>query len=389
VIVEQIQHALREAQISAWLFFDHHQRDPVAYRILHLSQQTVATRRWYYLVPATGEPTKLVHKIESASLDTLPGKKTSYSSWTDQREKVGEMLQGHTLVAMQYSPNCSIPYISLVDAGTVDLIRSFGVTVVSSADLVQEFESCWTTEQISTHFEAGKLVDQIRRSAFDLIGAKLSSGQSLTEYEVQQFIRSQFSSCGLITDHGPIVAVNANASDPHYEPNRDRTSVIRPNDVVLIDLWAKLNVLHAVYYDITWVGYCGTSVPDRVQNVFQAVKTARESASNFVIENASRGEKFRGYQVDDIARQSIVRHNLGEYFFHRTGHSIGEETHGTGANMDNLESHDDRLVIPGTCFSIEPGVYLPEFGIRSEVNVLMGRDSACVTGEQQDKLILI
>jgi Xaa-Pro aminopeptidase len=277
----------------------------------------------------------------------------------------------------------------MIDAGTAELVRSAGVELLSSADLVQEFEARWSEEQLEMHLEAGRLVDQIRRDAFELIGHQIHSGGSVTEYDVQQFILSRFSESGLTTDHGPNVSVNGNASNPHYEPTRELCSPIQQDDLVLIDLWAKLMRPQSVYYDITWTGFCGESVPGRIQNVFEVVRDARKLASRFVIEKAVAAEPFAGYEVDDVARDYIEKHGFGAYFFHRTGHSIGTEVHGTGANMDNLESHDERRVIARTCFSIEPGIYLPEFGIRSEVNLYVGEGFGRITGEEQEKLVHI
>jgi Xaa-Pro dipeptidase len=387
--IELIQDAIRAAGIDGWLFFDHHRRDPLAYRILRIPDSVSATRRWYYLVPASGEPRKLVHRIESTALDSLPGMTQAYASWQEQQSHLAALLSGSHKVAMQYSPNCAIPYISLVDAGTIELIRGMGVEVVSSADLVQQFEAVWTETQLELHLDAGCRVDQVRQAAFELIGERLRNKQAVTEYDVQQFILEQFRANQLLTDHGPIVAANQNASNPHYEPNCEQYSHIQPCDVVLIDMWAKRDAPDAVYYDITWTGFCGDQVPDKVQNVFAAVRTAREKASHFAIERIARKQRLQGFEVDDVARGAIADAGYGEYFFHRTGHSLGTEVHGTGANMDNLESHDERAILANSCFTIEPGVYLPEFGIRSEVNVFVGADSARVTGEQQTALIRI
>jgi Xaa-Pro dipeptidase len=389
VIIEQIQESLRKGDFDGWLFFDHHRRDPLAYRILVIPDEVEATRRWYYFVPAEGEPRKLVHRIESGVLDSLEGDKESYSSWTEQQQKLSALLAGSSRILMQYSPKCAIPYVSLVDAGTVELIRGFGIEVFSSGDLIQEFEARWSEEQLTLHLEAGKLVDQVRSDAFDFLRNRLRSMDPVTEYEVQQFILSRFSQFGLTTTHGPVVGVNANASDPHYEPSREKTSHIQQGDLVLIDLWAKLTKPNAVYYDITWTGFCGETGPEQIQKVFEVVKNARKRASSFVIRKASSQESFAGYEVDDVARNYIEQEGFGAFFFHRTGHSIGTDVHGTGANMDNLESHDERLVIPRTCFSIEPGIYLPEFGIRSEVNVYVGDGFAQVTGEEQEDLVHI
>jgi Xaa-Pro dipeptidase len=389
VIIEQIQESLRKGGLDGWLFFDHHRRDPLAYRILGVPDEIEATRRWYYFVPGKGEPRKLVHRIESGVLNSLAGEKESYSSWTDQQQKLSALLAGSSRIAMQYSPKCAIPYVSLVDAGTVELIRGFGIEIVSSGDLIQEFEARWSEEQLTLHLEAGKLVDQVRSDAFDFLRNRIRSMDPVTEYEVQQFILSRFSQFGLTTAHGPIIGVNANASDPHYEPSREKTSHIQGGDLVLIDLWGKLTKPNAVYYDITWTGFCGETIPEQIQKVFEVVKNARKRASSLVIRKASSQESFAGYEVDDVARDYIEQQGFGTFFFHRTGHSIGTDVHGTGANMDNLESHDERRVIPRTCFSIEPGIYLPEFGIRSEVNMYVGDGFAQVTGEEQEDLVHI
>lgn len=387
--IEEIQKAIREEHLDGWLFFDHHQRDPLAYRILKLNPQAVATRRWYYFIPANGEPKGLVHAIESGVLSGLPGEFKPYSSWPAQLEGIREMLAGCRRIAMQYSPKCAIPYVSLVDGGTIELVRSTGVEIATSANLVQLFEARWTAEQLEMHLEAGRRVDRVRADAFRKIAAALAAGETITEWDVNRFIRAGFESSGLVTDHGPIVGVNAHMSDPHYEPEPERSREIRRGDAVLIDLWAKLDRPSAVYYDITWTGYCGATPPSALENIFEVVRDARDRAVERVQSAVERGEILHGFEVDDAARTYIKDRGFGQYFFHRTGHSIGEEVHGTGANMDNLETHDERRVIAGTCFSVEPGVYLPEFGIRSEVNVYAGEKQARVTGEIQRKLVTI
>jgi Xaa-Pro dipeptidase len=387
--VEKLQQAIRANGLDGWLFFDHHRRDAIAYRILGISPDVEASRRWYCLVPAHGEPRKLVHRIESRVLDGLPGEKQSYSSWEEQHSKLGQMLKDCSRVAMQYSPNCSIPYVSLVDGGTIELIRGFGVEIASSANLVQEFEARWTEQQLLSHLEAGERVDQVRREAFDLVGERLQSNEPVTDFEIQQFILLRFAQTGMTASHGPIVATNEHASDPHYEPARDTARRIHPGDLVLIDLWAKLTHPDAVYYDVTWTGYCGEAIPAQMQNIFEIVRDARKLATKFVLDRVAAGQNLAGYEVDDVARGYIEDRGLGEYFFHRTGHSIGTDVHGTGANMDNLESHDIRPILPKTCFSIEPGIYLPEFGVRSEVNVYVGETSARITGEEQEQLLRI
>jgi Xaa-Pro dipeptidase len=387
--IDDIQAALRDEHLDGWLFFDHHQRDPLAYRILKLNPKHVATRRWYYFIPAHGDARGLVHAIESGVLAGLPGDVRKYSSWSAQVEGLRGLLAGSRKIAMQYSPDCSIPYVSLVDGGTIELVRAAGVEIVTSANLVQLFEARWTSQQLEMHLEAGRRVDRVRAEAFQKIAAALAARQTITEWDVNRFIRAGFEKSGLVTDHGPIVAVNANMSNPHYEPEPEGSREIHRGDAVLIDMWAKLDQPSAVFYDITWTGYCGASPPTALQNIFDVVCEARDRAIHRVQAALASGEPIHGFDVDDAARAYIKDQGFGEYFVHRTGHSIGEEVHGTGANMDNLETHDDRRIIARTCFSVEPGVYLPEFGIRSEVNVYAGATEARVTGEIQQKLVTI
>jgi Xaa-Pro dipeptidase len=387
--IQEIQSAIREQALDGWLFFDHHHRDPLAYRVLRFSPPGLVSRRWYYFIPATGEPRRLVHRIESANLDALPGSKRAYSTWQEQRRELTQLLDGARRIAMQYSPECAIPYVSMVDAGTIELVRQTGVEIVSSADLIQYFEARWTRDQLESHLEAGRLVDDIRRRAFGFIGDRIRASQPVREWDVQRFILEQFEARGLLTDHGPNVSVNANASNPHYEPTAESSAAIRPADVVLIDLWAKLKRPDAVYYDITWMGFCGADPPSRLENVFAVVTGARDRAIRRVQDAAAAKQPLCGFEVDDAARSYIREQGYADYFFHRTGHSIGVEVHGAGANMDNLETHDERRVIPWTCFSIEPGVYLPEFGVRSEVNVFVNETSARITGEKQEQIVRI
>ncbi len=383
----EIQDALRQEKLDGWLFFDHHKRDPLAYRVLQFTPGSIVSRRWYYFVPAKGEPRGLVHKIEAETLKDLPGQIEQYAGWQELIEGLRRILGGAPRVAMQYSPNCAIPYVAMVDAGTVDLVRGLGIDVATSANLIQFFESRWSQRQLENHLEAGKRIDQIRADAFSRISAKVRAGERITEWEMRQFILERFRQGGLITDHGPDVAVNANASNPHYEPTQERCAEIRRGDLVLLDMWAKLDVPDGVYYDITWVGYCGPRPPDAMQNVFAIVRDARDKAIARVQSAVAAKQPLYGYEVDDAARSHIREAGYADYFFHRTGHSIGSEVHGTGANMDNLETHDERRVIPWTCFSIEPGIYLAEFGIRSEVDVFVDDNSARVTGEIQNALV--
>ena len=387
--LEQIQAALRDEGLDGWLFFDHHRRDPLAYRVLQFTPGSMVTRRWFYYIPAVGEPRGLVHKIEAQTLAPLPGEHSLYAGWSTLVDGLKKLLGGGRRVAMQYSPNCAVPYVAMVDAGTVELVRGLGVEVVTSANLIQFFESRWTEEQLVMHLEAARKVDAIRRQAFERVGAKLRADERVTEWEMQQFILARFAEDGLTTDHGPDVAVNANASNPHYEPKQGASAEIKRGDLVLMDMWAKLDRPDAVFYDITWVGFCGAEPPAQVERVFAVVRDARDRAIARVKDAVREKRELRGFEVDDAAREYVRAQGFEEFFFHRTGHSIGTEVHGSGANMDNLETHDERRVIPWTCFSVEPGIYLPEFGIRSEVDVFVGDREARVTGEVQDKLVLI
>jgi Xaa-Pro dipeptidase len=387
--VQEIQAALRDEGLDGWLFFDHHRRDPLAYRVLQFTPDSPVTRRWYYYIPAHGDPQGLVHRIEAQTLDGLPGRQKTYADWNGLIEALRLMLSGAKRVAMQYSPNCAVPYVAMVDAGTVELVRGFGIEIATSANLIQHFESRWSKEQLESHLEAGRRVDRVRREAFERIGAKQRTNDRVTEWDMKEFILARYREEGLIIEHGPDVAVNANASNPHYEPRQDACSEIRKDDIVLIDMWAKLDRADSVYYDITWMGFCGATPPSAFERVFTVVREARDKAVKRVQEAVITKRDLRGYEVDDAARTHVREQGFGEYFFHRTGHSIGIEIHGAGANMDNLETHDERKVIPWTCFSVEPGIYLPEFGVRSEVNVFVDENSARVTGEVQQKIVLI
>ena len=383
-----IQQALRERNIDAWLFYDHHHRDPIAYRVLGLPQDLMVTRRWYYLIPAKGDPLKLVHKIESGHLDSLPGSKSQYAGWQELFDSLKRMLTGHRDIAMQYSPNNIVFTISMVDAGTADLIRGLGKNIVSSADLVAQFEATWSAEQIKTHFEARDAIDAITAEVFKEIGRRVRNGGT-TEHEIQQFFMEGFARENLITDDPPIVAVNANSGNPHYEPRADRPVPIREGDFVLLDVWGKKNKPGAVYYDITWVGVVGKSPTNRQQEIFKVVRDARDIGVKTVQDAIAVRKPIAGWEVDHAVRGLIKKAKFGDYFIHRTGHSIGTEVHSNGANMDDLEIHDERRILPNSCFSIEPGIYLPEFGVRLEVDVLVRDASAEVTGKIQKEIVTI
>ncbi len=383
-----IQSALRERNIDAWLFYDHHHRDPIAYRVLGLPTDQMVTRRWFYLVPAQGQPLKLVHKIEAGHLDSLPGEKRKYSGWQELFDSLKSILAPYRDIAMQYSPNNIVFTISLVDGGTIDLLRGLGKNVVSSADLVAQFEATWTEEQINTHFAARDAIDAITAEAFKEIGRRVRT-DGTTEHEIQQWFMEAFRRENLVTDDPPIVAVNANAGNPHYEPRADHPVPIRSGDLVLLDVWAKKNTPGAVYYDITWVGFVGKAATGRMHQVFEVVRDARDAGVKAVVDAINSGRRIAGWEVDRATRNHIKQNGFGEYFIHRTGHSIGTEVHSNGANMDDLEIHDERQILPNSCFSIEPGIYLPEFGVRSEVNVLVRAKSAEVTGNIQREIVTI
>ncbi len=386
--LDAIQSALRERNIDAWLFYDHHHRDPIAYRVLGLPETLMVTRRWFYLIPAEGEPVKLVHKIEAGHLDSLPGKKQQYSGWQELFEKLKAILANYRDLAMQYSPNNIVFTVSLVDGGTIDLLRGLGKNVVSSADLVAQFESTWTEDQIRSHFAARDAIDAIVAESFKEIGRRVRNGGT-TEQQIQQWFMEAFAREKLSTDDPPIVAVNANAGNPHYEPHASHPVPIREGDIVLLDVWGKKNTPGAVYYDITWVGFVGTSPSERMREIFYIVRDARDAGVKTVVDAIHSGQHIAGWQVDRATRGFIQKAGYGDYFIHRTGHSIGTDVHSNGANMDDLEIHDERQILPNSCFSIEPGIYLSEFGVRSEVNVLVRANSAEVTGKIQYEIVTI
>jgi Xaa-Pro dipeptidase len=383
-----IQSALREHNIDAWLFYDHHHRDPIAYRVLGLPANLMVTRRWYYVIPAHGEPVKLVHKIESGHLDMLPGKKLQYSAWQELFEQIKVMLAAFRDVAMQYSPNNLVFYVSLVDGGTLEMIRGLGKNVVSSGDLVAQFEATWTDDQIKSHYAARDAVDTITAEAFKEIGRRVRNGGT-NEYQIQQWFMEAFQRENLVTDDPPIVAVNANSGNPHYEPHAQGSAPIREGDFVLLDVWAKKNTPGAVYYDITWTGFVGKAPSDRMRDIFTIVSGGRDAGVKTVQDAIASGRAIAGWEVDRATREHIRKAGYGDYFIHRTGHSIGTDVHANGANMDDLETHDERRILPNSCFSIEPGIYLPEFGVRSEVNVLVRPKLAEVTGKIQHEIVLI
>jgi Xaa-Pro aminopeptidase len=391
--LEAIQAAIQEAGFDGWLFYDHHHRDPIAGRILGMDPKLHVTRRWYYFVPATGEPRKLVHRIEQARLDSLPGAKALYSSWQELASGLEALLANTRTVAMQYSPNNAIMTVSMVDAGTVEFLRSLGKQIVSSADLVCQFEAVLNEEQVASHSVAQRAIDALLAEGWREIGRRLRPGAGKTgtysEFDHVQWLCEAMRREGLVWADGPNVSVNANCSDSHYEPTAERTSPIREGDFLLIDIWARLNTPGSVYYDITWTGVVGREPAEHEQKVFEVVVKARDAAIRVVEQAFTAGRPICGYEADDAARAVIQAAGFGEFFTHRTGHNIGQEVHGVGANLDNLETHDLRLLLPNTCFSVEPGIYLPEFGVRSEIDMLTAPGKAWVTGKIQRELVRI
>ena len=382
-----IQNEIQKAGLDGWLFFDHHERDPLAYRVLGLWPPGHVSRRWYYFIPARGEPRGLIHKVEPNVLNTLPGGKIFYARWQKQEAGLKQLLQGAKKVAMQYSPRCAVPYVANVDAGTVELIRSLDVEVMSSAELIQIFEARWTPAQLEMHLEAGRRVDLIRAEAFDFIKLATRAGRPIDEYGVQQFVMQRFQERALVTNWPPIVGANVNASDSHYSTPAKGSAPIRRGDLVLLDLWAKLDQPDAVYYDITWMAFCGESVPEPMVKAFAVAMGARDTGIKLVKGARAAGRSLRGFEVDDAVSGYIRSCGYEDNIRHRTGHSIGREVHGVGANMDNMETHDERPVIPWTCFSIEPALYLPDFGVRTEINLFVEESGARVTGEMQTEFV--
>jgi Xaa-Pro aminopeptidase len=396
-----IQSALREQKLDGWLFYDHHHRDPIAYRILGLSESLHVTRRWYYFIPAEGEPRKLVHRIEAGRLDTLPGAKadySAYSSWQELETNLKTMLGPFQRLAMQYSPRNAIMYVSMVDAGTVELLREFGKEIVSSADLVSHFEAVLSGERIASHYEAQRVIDEVLMDGFRELGRRVrppswshvgGGAAGTTEFAMVQWLSEALRRGGLVWENSPDVAANENTSDSHYAATEEATKTIREGDFVLIDIWGRVNRPESIFYDITWTGVVGREPTEREQVVFKTVRDARDAAIATVQSAFAAGRPIAGWEADDAARAVIRKAGFGEFFTHRTGHNIASDIHGNGAHLDNLETHDERLLLPHTCFSVEPGIYLPEFGVRSEIDMITSANEAVVTGMIQRELLRI
>jgi Xaa-Pro aminopeptidase len=388
-----IQEALKAAKIDGWLFCDFHHRDLLAYRILGLDETGITSRRWFYLVPAEGQPIKLSHRVEPRKLASLPGEQRFYLAWTELHAELKRMLAGVRQVAMQYSPMNNIPYVAIVDAGTVELVRSCGPEVVSSADLVQRFEAVVDDVGVESHRSTGVLVQRIKDEAFALLGSSLDSGRKITEFEVKEFILRRFAEEGLTSDgDSPIVGFNDHPADPHFEPTAANAYIAARGDTILIDLWARRNDASGIYYDITWCGFAGRNPPERYREIFDVVCRARDAALEFVRERVRSGTGCRGCEIDQVSRAVVVDAGYGAAFLHRTGHSIGRRVHGNGANIDDLETRDERSIVPGTLFSIEPGIYLAEqkMAVRAEINVCVTPAAKVeVFGPIQSELVLI
>lgn len=386
--LESIQGALGQLGLDGWLLYDFYGSNPLARRILDFPSDRFTSRRFYYLIPATGEPRKLCHRIEEDALDHLPGEKEVYLRWQELEGGLEKILEGMTRVAMEYSPRNGIPYVSIVDAGTVELVRSTGVEVVSSGDLIQSFEATLDDEQWETHLEAERHTLAAFSQAWEFIADRVRSGKTSRETEVQNLINQYFDTNGLLTDHPAIVAVGPHSGNPHYGPGPLTDSVIREGDFVLIDAWCKVDRPRSVFADYTRVGFVGQDVPKTHADIFAIVAGARDAAVDLVKSSIGADRPLQGWQVDDAARHFIEEAGYGQYFLHRTGHNIAEDLHGNGTHMDNLETHDDRSILRRTCFSIEPGIYMKDFGIRSEVNVYIdGNGAVHVTGEPQTEIL--
>lgn len=385
--IPAVQRTLAIDGVDGWLLYDFHGSNPIAAKLAGLLGKHT-TRRWYYFVPASGTPKKLVHAIEPFVLDALPGQKTTYAGRLQLEQGIGEILRGSKVIAMEYSPECAIPYLSRVDAGTVEFVRRLGMRVVSSGDLVQRFEAAWDEPAIATHRAASEKLYSIKDRTFEYVGARLSAGEALHEFQVQQQMVEWFKEEGLVADAPPIVGAQENAGNPHYAPSHDASRAIRPNELLLLDLWGKLETAGAVYADITWTGFAGEPPPE-IAKAFDVIVQGRDAAVAKVKSAVAGRQPLHGWEVDRATRDVIAAAGYGDQFIHRTGHSLGEEVHGNGVHMDDYETHDDRLLVPGTGFTIEPGIYTPTFGVRTEINMVIGKTAAEVTGPCQHELVRI
>jgi Xaa-Pro aminopeptidase len=387
--VAAVQSALRADHLDAWLLYDFRGINPIAVNVTAVDRQGghLATRRWYYLIPATGEPRKLVHAIEKNSLAHLPGTTEQYAGRDRLEAGLRNLLRGVKRVAMEYSPGCAIPYVSRVDAGTIELVRQSGADVVSSGDLIQRFSAVWDAAAITTHVEASAKLYRVKDRAFEAAARRLRDGVATTEYDIQQLMMGWFRDEGLVTDSDVNVSAQENAGNPHYLPTAASHRAIRKDEILLLDLWGKLDRPGAVFADITWMGFTGGGVPKRFADAFAAIARARDAASSLVQHAAREGREIRGWEVDRAASTVLREAGYADKILHRTGHSLGETVHGNGVNMDDYETHDDRRLLPGTGFTIEPGVYFDDFGVRTEINMVVGDRDATITGDVQQEIV--
>ncbi|HKV55079.1 MAG TPA: M24 family metallopeptidase [Candidatus Binataceae bacterium] len=388
--IEEITVALKDAGLDGWLLYDFRLSDPLAYRILGLSDKGITSRRWFYFIAADGPPQALVSAVEAHRLDLLPASpRIVYRSEREMLAGLAQILKGRGRIAMNYSPHCAIPYVARVDAGTIELVRALGVEIVTAADLIQNFEATLTGDQLAGHRRAAAALREVVDEAFAEIARRTHRDLTCSEYQIQRFVLERIAAHGMRTDEAPIVAVNANAANPHFGPSMDHDTPIRPGDLVLIDLFAKESAPDAIYGDLTWMGYVGERVPDDHAEVFRIVARARDAAVELVQGRVAEALPISGEEADQAARQIIEQAGYGEQFVHRTGHSIGREVHGTGANLDSLETRDHRPLIERTCFSVEPGIYLPgRFGMRSELDMTIENGRAEVSAAPaQDAIV--
>jgi Xaa-Pro aminopeptidase len=371
----EIQQILKKYNIDAWFLYDFRHSNPIAWKTLGLHAEAHCTRRWAVIIPAEGEPVKIVNGIEAHTLAQVEAREIRYSSRLDWQDSITNSLKSFTTIALEYSPMGDLPTISKVDAGTVEFLKTLGKELASSADVAQHFDAVWTREQFEENQTTSRLLKDAMMDAFTFIREMYKMERSFTEYDVQLHIMEVFKKHSLVTDHAPIVAVAKNAANPHYGPTHEQSSAIVTGDTVVIDMWAKADTPAAVYSDITWVGYVGEEVPARVAEIFKIIADARDAAVSLLKSRFKSGTPVYGYEVDDAARNVIEKAGYGKYFIHRTGHSITEETHGPGANMDNFETRDTRRILPLTSFSIEPGIYIPdEIGMRTEIDIVISED---------------
>ena len=389
--VGAVQSALAADGIDGWLLYDFRGLNPLAADVTGVGKQGghLATRRWYYLIPATGAPRGLVHKIEKNSLAHLPGTSTRYAGRDQLEAGLKTLLTGMRRVAMEYSPGCAIPYVARVDAGTIELVRQAGVEVVSSGDLIQRFSTIWDADAIATHRQASEKLYRVKDRAFEAAAERLRNGLPTTEYDIQELMAGWFREEGLVSDADPIVSAAENAGDPHYMPTTRAHRAIRADEVLLLDLWGKLDRPGAVFADITWIGYTGRRVPERFAKAFEAIRNARDAAVDLVQQAMRAGRDLRGWEVDRAASSVLHAAGYGDRILHRTGHSLGESVHGNGVNIDDYETHDDRRLLPGTGFTIEPGVYFDDFGVRTEINMIVLPRDAAVTGPLQTEILAL